>query len=88
MTEERLREEDHERLAEVAVDLTTEDVELEGQVNISAPRDLHNTYVVGRRRGVDDLHVAVLVLPLDLLGRGVDVRVVVAELEEPLETSA
>ena len=38
-------------------------------------------------RGVDDLHVAVLVLTLDLLRCGVDMRVVVTQLQEPLDTS-
>ena len=71
MAEERLREEDNERLAEVTVDLATEDVE------VVRRRPRQNSSLVyetlqGRRwrlhvRGVDDLHVAVLVLALDLL---------------------
>ena len=39
-------------------------------------------------RWVYDLHIAVLVLTLYLLGRGVNVRVVVAKLQESLNTSA
>lgn len=38
-------------------------------------------------RWVHNLHIAVLVLALDLLGRGVDMGVVVAELQETLDTS-
>src|SRR6478609_5852682 len=38
-------------------------------------------------RRVNHLHVAVLVLPVELFGRGVHARLVVAELEETLETA-
>ena len=43
---------------------------------------------IGDVRGVDDLHVAVLVLPLNLLRRGVHMRVVVAQLQEALDAAA
>ena len=46
------------------------------------------TYVVGRRRGIYDLHITVLMLPLDLLRRGVHIRMIITKLQEPLETSA
>ncbi|KAI3492962.1 hypothetical protein L1887_42337 [Cichorium endivia] len=68
VTQETLGEEVDERLAELAVDLPPEHVE-----------------VVGRRGAVDDGHVAVLVLPVALLGRREAEGVVVAELEEPLD---
>ena len=42
---------------------------------------------VSRRGHVGNLHVAVLVLTLKLLGRGVDARILVAKLEETLDTS-
>lgn len=42
---------------------------------------------VSRRGHVGNLHVAVLVLTLKLLGRGVNARILVAELEETLDTS-
>ena len=71
MTEKRLREEDNERLAEVTVDLATEDVEVvrrrprqnSGLVYDAIQSRRWRIYV----RGVDDLHVAVLVLALNLL---------------------
>ena len=42
---------------------------------------------VSRRSHVGNLHVAVLVLALKLLGGGVDARILVAKLEETLDTS-
>ena len=38
-------------------------------------------------RRVDNLHVAVLVLPLNLLGRREDMRVVITKLQESFKTS-
>lgn len=69
VAEHGLGEGQDQRLAELAVDLATEDVE-----------------VLGRGGSVDDLHVAVLVLAGELLGRGVDVRVIIAQLEVTLNT--
>ena len=43
------------------------------------------THIVGRRGRIDNLHIAVLVLAFDLLGRGEVVRVVIAELQESLD---
>lgn len=42
---------------------------------------------VGGGGHVGNLHVAVLVLAVELLGRGVEARILVAELEETLETA-
>lgn len=46
-----------------------------------------NVEIVGRSSRVNDLHVAVLVLPLQLFRRGVNPGLIVAELEESLDTT-
>jgi hypothetical protein len=46
-----------------------------------------NVEVVGRSGAEDDLHVAVLVLAVELLGRWEDAWVLVTELEETLHTA-
>lgn len=70
VTQQRLGEEDDQRLAELAVDLATEDVEQ-----------------VGRAGHAGDLHIAVLVLTVQLVGRGEHTGLLVAKLEPALHTS-
>jgi len=70
VTQERLGEEEDQRLAELPVHLTSEDVEY-----------------VGRAGKVGDLHVTVLVLTLELLGRWENPWVFVAQLQVSLHSS-
>jgi hypothetical protein len=70
VTQQRLGEEEDERLAELAVDLATEDVEQ-----------------VGRGGHAGNLHVAVLVLTVQLVSLGVRTGLFVAKLEPTLHTS-
>ena len=46
------------------------------------------THVVSRCRGIDDLHITVLVLPLHLLANRELLWVVVAELKEAFQATA
>ena len=68
--EQRLREEDDQRLPELAVHLSSHEVEKRG-----------------RRCWVGHLHVAVLVLPVQLLWAWENTRLLVAELQVSLDTS-
>jgi len=70
VTQQRLGEEDDQRLAELAVNLATEDVEQ-----------------VGRGGHAGNLHVAVLVLTVQLVGLGEDTGLLVAKLEPTLHAS-
>jgi hypothetical protein len=69
VTEESLREEEDERLAELSVHLTTEKMEQ-----------------VGWSSWISNLHVAVLMLSLQLLWGWEDTRILVAELEVSLNS--
>ena len=70
VTQQRLGEEKDQRLAELAVDLATEDVEQ-----------------VGRGGHAGNLHVAVLVLTVQLVSRGEHTGLLVAKLEPTLHAS-
>jgi len=70
VAQQRLGEEDDQRLAELAVNLATKDVEQ-----------------VGRSGHAGNLHVAVLVLAVELVSRGVHAGLLVAKLEPALHTT-
>ena len=70
VAQQRLGEEDDQRLTELAVHLATEDVEQ-----------------VGRSGHVGDLHVAVLVLAVELVCRREDAGLLVAKLQPALHTT-
>lgn len=55
---------------------------------ISVILTTQNVEIVGWSCRINDLHVAVLVLPLNLLRSGENVRMIVAELQKPLYASA
>lgn len=70
MAQETLGEEEDKRLAEITVNLPTEDVE-----------------VVRWSRGVDNLHVAILMLTLNLFLSGEVVGMIITQLQETLNSS-
>jgi hypothetical protein len=90
VTKEVLREEDDEGLAVVAVDLTTEGMAVKRcrsvRMEEKEEEKKGNEQDVGGNGGVDELHVAVLNLASLLVGVGEAEGVVVAELEETLDT--
>jgi len=95
MAKKGFGEEQDERLAEVTTDLTAENMEVVGgcaigkvkNISQSISQSVEPSEAEHNSRRVDDLHITILMLTIELVLRRVDMRMIIAQLQKPFQPS-